>query len=152
MRVRLSCLLNQHSLHYGHHVICLQVGGDRQNTGIFCHRREFSPRYCSLIWIRFAGAHASNSTLLASPRHRLSRPRSSWPQVATADYNQFRHPVQCYAATACNRMPPLSATLCRHSIGCRMSVQNLIRAEGVCGRFELAKDARISFTTTGRLV
>jgi hypothetical protein len=36
-------------------------------------------------------------------------------------------------------MPPLSATLCRHSIGCRMSVQNLIHAEGVRSKFELGE-------------
>src|SRR5258708_34331023 len=31
-------------------------------------------------------------------------------------------------------------TLCRHSIGCRVSVQNLIRAEDVRGRFELGQN------------
>jgi hypothetical protein len=42
-----------------------------------------------------------------------------------AEYNEFRHPV---------------TTLCRHSIGCRVSVQNLIRAEDVGGRFELGQN------------
>jgi hypothetical protein len=43
------------------------------------------------------------------------------------------------SATQCSFMRPLSAklTLCRHSIGCRVSVQNLIHAEDVRGRFEL---------------
>lgn len=31
--------------------------------------------------------------------------------------------------------------LCRHSIGCRESVQNLIRAVGVRGRFELGQNS-----------
>ena len=42
-------------------------------------------------------------------------------------------------ATQYNVMPPPNATLCRHSIGCRVSVQNLIRAEDVGGRFELGQ-------------
>jgi hypothetical protein len=50
-----------------------------------------------------------------------------------AEYNEFRHPVQRYAATEC--------MLCRHSIGCRVSVQNLIRAEDVRGRFELGQNS-----------
>jgi hypothetical protein len=37
-------------------------------------------------------------------------------------------------------MPPPNATICRHSIGCWESVQNLIRAEGVRGRFELGQN------------
>ena len=49
-----------------------------------------------------------------------------------AEYNEFRHPVQRYAATECNVMP--------HSIGCRVSVQNLIRADDVRGRFELGQN------------
>jgi hypothetical protein len=44
------------------------------------------------------------------------------------------------SATLYNVMPPPNATLCRHSIGCRVSVQNLIRAEDVGGRFELGQN------------
>jgi hypothetical protein len=32
----------------------------------------------------------------------------------TAGYNQFRHPLQRYAATQCTVMPPPVTTLCRH--------------------------------------
>jgi hypothetical protein len=35
------------------------------------------------------------------------------PEGAT-DYNQFRHPIQYYAAALRNIMPPPSATLRRH--------------------------------------
>jgi len=42
-------------------------------------------------------------------------------------------------ATHYNVMPPPDAALCRHLIG-RMSVQNLIRADGVYGRFELSQN------------
>jgi hypothetical protein len=41
-------------------------------------------------------------TLVGRPKDRI---------LLVADYNQFRHPVQCYAATPCNKMLPLSATL-----------------------------------------
>jgi hypothetical protein len=44
------------------------------------------------------------------------------------------------SATQYNVMPPPGATLSRHSIGCRVSVQNLIRAEDVRARFELAQN------------
>src|SRR5260370_12457306 len=38
----------------------------------------------------------------------------------TAEYNQFCHPVQRYAATPCNGMLRLSATLCCHLM-CKVS-------------------------------
>jgi len=44
------------------------------------------------------------------------------------------------SATHYNVMPPPNATLCHHLIACRVGVQNLIRAEGVRGRFELGQN------------
>jgi hypothetical protein len=45
------------------------------------------------------------------------------------------------SATHYNVMPPPNATLCHHLIACRVGVQNLIRAEGVRGRFELGQNS-----------
>jgi hypothetical protein len=51
----------------------------------------------------------------------------------TAECNKYRHPVQRYADTECNVMPSLDWL--------PVSVQNLIHAEDVRGRFELGQNS-----------
>ena len=61
---------------------------------------------------RTAGAMAFREVEAKMPAPLWQALLSLLPEeAANADYNQFRHPVQCYAATPCNKMLPLSATL-----------------------------------------